>query len=92
VEIENLLVKHPKVAMAAGIGVPDTVLGEVGRFYIIPQPGTEPTEEEIKTYCKEHLADYKVPNQVVFRESLPMTPVGKIMKATLKEEFEKNGE
>ena len=90
VEVENLLTKHPKVLMAAGIGVPDSVLGEVGRYYIIPKPGEDPTKEEIIEYCKEHLADYKVPRQIEFREELPLTPVGKIMKSLLKEEYEKD--
>ncbi len=83
VEVENLLASHPKVAMVAGIGVKDDVLGEVGRYYIIPAPGTEPTEEEIKEFCKGQLADYKVPKQIVFRPELPMTPAGKIMKTAL---------
>jgi fatty-acyl-CoA synthase len=87
VEVENLLNKHPKVAMAAGIGVPDPVMGEVGRYYVIPAPGEEPTEEELKAFCSEHLADYKVPRQIVFRESLPLTPVGKVMKARLREDY-----
>jgi len=91
VEVENLMNKHPKVAMAAGIGVPDSVMGEVGRYYIIPNPGQDPTEEELKAYCSRHLADYKVPKQIVFRESLPLTPVGKVMKAKLKEEYQEIG-
>lgn len=86
VEVENLISKHPKVAMVAGIGVPDPVLGEVGRYYIVPKPGCDPTEDEIKTYCKQHLANYKAPRQIVFRTSLPLTPVGKIMKSRLLEE------
>ena len=86
VEVENVLAKHPKVAMAAGIGVPDPVLGEIGRYYIVPKPGQEVTEDEIKNFCKEKLADYKVPRQVVIRSELPLTPVGKIMKSQLKEE------
>jgi len=90
VEVENLLTQHPKVMMAAGIGVSDPVLGEVGRYYIIPQPETEPTKEEIIQFCKENLADYKVPHQIEFRSELPLTPVGKIMKSQLKEEFDKN--
>jgi fatty-acyl-CoA synthase len=92
VEVENLLTKHPKVAMAAGIGVPDPVLGEVGRYYIVPNPGESPTEDEIREYCKKHLADYKVPKQVVFKSELPLTPVGKIMKSRLKEIYEEKGE
>jgi acyl-CoA synthetase (AMP-forming)/AMP-acid ligase II len=90
--VENLLNKHPKVGMAAGIGVPDSVMGEVGRYYIISNPGQDATEEELKTYCSEHLADYKVPKQIVFRESLPLTPVGKVMKAKLRQDYIKTGE
>ena len=92
VEVENLLNRHPKVAMAAGIGVPDSVMGEVGRYYIIPNPGKDVTEEELQPYCSEHLADYKVPRQIVFRESLPLTPVGKVMKAQLREDYSATGE
>jgi len=92
VEVENLLNKHPKVSMAAGIGVPDPVMGEVGRYYIILKPGESATEDEIKAYCAEHLADYKVPKQIVFRDSLPLTPVGKVMKARLREDFLRSGE
>ena len=92
VEVENLLSKHPKVAMVAGIGVADPVLGEVGRYYIVPKPDQAPTEEELKVYCKEHLADYKVPKRIVLRSELPLTPVGKVMKAKLKEDYERTGE
>jgi len=56
-------------------------------FTDLKKPGEDLTEEEIKTYCKERLADYKVPKQIVFRAELPMTPVGKIMKSKLKEEI-----
>ena len=91
-EIENLLTKHPKVFMAAGIGIPDPVLGEIGRYYIVPKPGTDPTVEEIKEYCREHLADYKVPKQIVLRTELPLTPVGKIMKSVLKSQYSETGE
>lgn len=93
VEVENLLVQHPKVLFAAGIGVSDPVLGEVGRYYIVPKPGVaDITEEEIKSFCRESLADYKVPRQVVFRKELPLTPLGKVMKSALKEAFKKTGE
>ena len=92
VEVENLLTKHPKVLMAAGIGIADPVMGEIGRYYIVPAPGAEPTEEEVKQDCKEHLADYKVPKQIVFRSELSLTPVGKIMKAQLKEDYQTDKE
>ncbi len=90
-EVENLLTKHPKVLMAAGIGVPDPMLGEIGRYYIVPRPGEAPSEEEIRQYCRERLADYKVPRQIVFCEELPLTPVGKVMKARLREEYDRIG-
>jgi fatty-acyl-CoA synthase len=90
VEVENLLGRHPAVAMVAGIGVPDPVLGEVGRYYIVLRPGTTATKEEVISYCREHLADYKVPRQVVFTDALPMTPLGKIMKSRLKDDFMKS--
>ncbi len=88
VEIENVLTAHPGVAMAAGIGVPDDVLGEIGRFYIVPRPGAEPpTEDELTAYCRDRLADYKIPRQFVITTEVPMTPVGKIHKVQLKNDY-----
>ena len=86
-EVESLVNRHPKVLMSAGVGVPDPVLGEVGWLYVIPRPGSALTEAEVRTWCGEHLADYKVPRQVVLRNTLPMTPAGKIHKAALREEW-----
>ncbi len=90
VEVENHITNHPKVAMVAGIGIPDQILGEVGRYYIVPVPGAVVTEKEIIEFCKEHLANYKVPKTIEFRDELPMTPAGKIMKARLKKEYLNN--
>lgn len=89
VEVENILMSHPGVAFAAGIGVPDPFLGEVGRYYIIKKPGASVKEEELQSFCTEHLADYKVPRQIVFVEQLPQTPAGKIQKSVLKQEYMK---
>ncbi|MGC8602632.1 MAG: class I adenylate-forming enzyme family protein, partial [Desulfomonilaceae bacterium] len=91
VEVENLVCSHPKVSAAAGIGVPDPVLGEIGRYYVVPRPGQELTPDEITSFCKERIADYKVPRQVVICEELPLTPAGKVMKSKLKEDYLKNG-
>lgn len=85
-EIENVIARHPKVAMVAGIGVPDAMFGEVGRYYIVPRPDSQLTEDEIRQYCRTHIADYKVPRQIVLRDSLPLTPAGKIHKAALRQE------
>ncbi|MUL74503.1 class I adenylate-forming enzyme family protein [Mycolicibacterium sp. CBMA 226] len=86
VEIENLLATHSGVAMAAGIGVPDPVLGEVGRYFVVAQDGEpEPTPEELKALCRNRVADYKIPDQIILVDALPLTPLGKINKRALKE-------
>jgi fatty-acyl-CoA synthase len=92
VEVENLISSHPKVSMAAGIGVPDPVMGEIGRYYVVPRLGEELTPDEIVSFCKEHLADYKVPKQVFICQELPLTPAGKVMKSKLKENYEKKSD
>jgi fatty-acyl-CoA synthase len=85
-EIEDFIGRHPKVLMVAGIGVPDRVLGEVGRYYVVPKPGSGLTEQEVLDHCRGRLADYKIPRQVVLRDELPLTPAGKIQKAALRAE------
>ncbi len=85
-EVEGVIGAVPGVVMVAGIGVPDPVLGEVGRYYVVAKPDSGLTADVVIAYCREHLADYKVPRQVVFRDALPMTPAGKIQKAALREE------
>lgn len=87
VEVENILLSHPKVAYAAGIGVPDEFLGEVGLFYIVPKQGQTISSDELIAYCNQHLADYKVPRQIVFVNHLPQTPAGKIQKTILKQQY-----
>ncbi|MBN2025601.1 MAG: AMP-binding protein [Actinobacteria bacterium] len=87
-EVEDVILQHPKVLFAAVLGYPDAVMGEKGRAYVVPQPGVEVTEDEIKEFCREHLAKYKVPDQVIFREALPLTPLGKVHKFVLYEEME----
>ncbi len=86
-EVEDVLMQHPKVLFAAVLGYPDPVMGEKGRAYVVPQPGAEVSEDEIKTYCREQLAKYKVPDQVVLRDMLPLTPLGKVHKFALYEEM-----
>ena len=88
-EIEDVLYKHQNVMFAAVLGYPDAILGEKGRAYIVVKPGTVATSDEIKDYCRQHLAKYKVPDDVVFRESLPLTPLGKVHKFLLYEEIKK---
>ena len=87
VEVENVLADHPEVALAAGIGVPDDVLGEVGLYFVVPRnPDAPPTAQELTAWCRERLADYKVPRRIEVRGELPTTPAGKIAKAQLRQE------
>ncbi len=88
VEIENLLADHPSVAMVAGIGVPDSVLGEVGRYYVVPAQGASVDTAVLMAYCKEKIANYKVPREIVFLDELPLTPSGKIAKAQLRAQYD----
>lgn len=87
VEVENILTTHPHIQLAAGFGIPDEFLGEVGLYYIVPQPGKSITVDEIIEFSKQHLADYKVPRKIEIVNELPMTPAGKIHKSLLKSEY-----
>ena len=87
-EVEEALQQHPGVLFSAVIGIPDPVMGEEGRAYIVPMPGVDPpTEDDIREWCASRLARYKVPRSIVFRDSLPLTPLGKVMKKVLYEEL-----
>ena len=83
-EIEDVVMGHPKVANCACIGVPDERSGEAVKLFVVPrEPGI--TVEELKAFCKENFTGYKVPKHIVLRESLPMTPVGKILRRELRD-------
>lgn len=86
VEIELVIQKHPKVADAIVVPIPDEILGEVGMAYIVPKPGESPTKEELMSYCKRELASIKIPKEFVFKDRLPLTDVGKVDRKTLKKE------
>jgi len=83
-DIEDVLYTHPKVAEAAVVGIPDELRGEVIRAVISLKEGEVTTEEEIKRFCRKHMADFKVPKQVIFMDSLPKTATGKIGKEDLR--------
>ena len=86
-EVEEVITRHPQVMLAAVIGIPHPVYGEVGRAYVM-SPGGGVTPEDVKAWVAERLADYKVPEEVIVRDMLPLTPVGKVQKKILEEEIE----
>jgi len=85
-EVEEVIYQHPKVAEVAVIGVPDPYRGETVKAFIVPRAGEELNEEEIIHFCREHLAAYKVPKLIEFRETLPKSAVGKVLKRELRQE------
>jgi long-chain acyl-CoA synthetase len=84
-EVENVIASFAKVKEVAAIGVPDPKSGEVIKIYVVKKDPTL-TEQELKTYCHENLTNYKVPRHIVFRDDLPKSNVGKILRRVLKEE------
>ncbi|MBX3579435.1 MAG: AMP-binding protein [Rhizobiaceae bacterium] len=84
-EVEEFLYRHPKVREVQVFGVPDTRYGEEICAWVVPQAGVEVTEEEIRAFCKDQIAHYKVPRYVRFKESLPMTVTGKPQKFLMRD-------
>jgi len=84
VEIEEVLYTHPSVALAAVIGMPDEVKGELAKAYIVVKEGARVTGGEIIEYVKTRIAKYKAPRMVEFVDSLPQGPTGKILKRELR--------
>ena len=85
-EIEETLYEHPKVANAAVVGIPDPKSGEAVKAFIQLKPDQEATGQEIKDFCAERLAGYKRPRYVEFREELPTSVVGKVLRRVLRDE------
>ncbi len=83
-EIEETLVAHPDVSLAAVIGIPHDQYGEEIKAFIVRKEGAQATEEEIKAWAKENMAAYKYPRHIEFRDTLPMNATGKILKTELR--------
>lgn len=82
-EIEEVISAHPAVMEVGVAGIPDAVKGEVAKAWVVLKQGHKATEAELRGYCKERLAPYKVPAQIEFRSELPKTMVGKVLRRAL---------
>lgn len=87
-EIDEVLYRHPKVAEAVAVGATDEYRGETIKVFVTLKPGQEATEEEIIEFCKDKLAPYKRPKIVEFRDSIPKSAIGKVLRKVLRAEEE----
>lgn len=85
-EVEEVLFEHPDVAEAVAIGVPKEYRGEAVKAFVVRKPESDVTEEEILAHCEERLASYKVPSALEFRDELPKSAVGKLLRRVLADE------
>jgi long-chain acyl-CoA synthetase len=84
-EIEEVLASHPAVSEVGVAAIPDPTKGEIPKAWVVPRAGTSPLPDELRAYCRERLAPYKVPAQVVVVAELPKSGAGKILRRKLKE-------
>ena len=84
-EIENMLATCEGVAQAAVIGIPDERMGEVAMAYIVTKPGSSLSADSIVAWCKQNMANYKVPRRVEIVDAFPLNATGKVMKFVLRE-------
>jgi len=85
-EIDEVVLMHPQVADAGAVGVPDSLRGEKVVLFVVLKEGMQASQDELLAYCREHLAKYKVPKKIIFKNELPKTAVGKVLRRTLRDE------
>jgi long-chain acyl-CoA synthetase len=83
-EVENVLARHPAVALAAVIGVPHEKWGEAVHAVVVRKPGAQVDAEQLRLYCREFIAGYKCPKSIEFRDALPLSAAGKVLKRDLR--------
>ncbi len=86
-EIEEFLFRHPKVQSVQVFGVPDAKYGEEICAWIVPKPGQTCTEDEVRAFCRDQIAHYKVPRYIRFVDDMPMTITGKVQKFVMREKM-----
>jgi len=84
-EVEDVLLKHPSVAEVAYVGVVDERGGQIPTLFVVPKEGQRVTKQEIRSFCGQSLADFKMPRKIEFVDSIPKTGSGKIDRRRLKE-------
>ena len=85
VEVDNIMMEHPKVYEAAGVGVPDDIYGEEIVAYLVVREGETLSEEEIKAHCAQKIPEYRMPKEFHFIDALPKNDRGKVRRPDLKE-------
>jgi acyl-CoA synthetase (AMP-forming)/AMP-acid ligase II len=86
-EIERIMAGHPEVSQVAVVGMPDERLGEVGVAFVVPRTGDSIDPDQLMAWCRDHMANFKVPRRIRVVESLPLNPTGKVLKFKLREEL-----
>jgi long-chain acyl-CoA synthetase len=84
-EVENVLARHPAVALSAVIGIPHETWGEAVHAVVVLKPGAEVDEEQLRRYCRQFIAGYKCPKSIEFRDALPLSAAGKVLKRELRQ-------
>jgi long-chain acyl-CoA synthetase len=84
-EVEEVLMTHPAVSLAAVVGVPDERLGEEVTAYVVLRPGASATGDELVAWSRDQMAAFKYPRRVEIRNQLPMSATGKVLKRELRQ-------
>ena len=85
-EIENMMAEHPDIAQTAVIGIPDERLGEVGMAFVVLRGGATIDRDDLIAWCRERMANYKVPRHVEVVDALPLNASNKVLKTELREQ------
>ena len=90
-DVDEVLYQHPAVQDACTIGIPHDVKGELVKAFVVLKQGEAATQGELAEFCRQKLAGFKVPSEIEFREELPRSAVGKILRRELRDEELKAG-